>query len=349
VVKSGRRPAPRGPFAKVLWLLAAGTVLSMSASVGFSTTVSAKSQPKTVRVAYLALSLANPYVAGVIKAMGPEAAKLHAKVTNFNANSSATTQYQQCEDTIATRAFQALVISAVSPSIVPCVKQAVKAGIKVVGINKPLINEYTYLTPEPKGVSGLVVRLPQADSDSMAALMVGACAKFHPCHVGLILGLAGSVDDTVRGTTVTAAAAKHHFDIVATGYGDYDETTSQTLSENMLTANPDINVFVVAADQMALGVQRTLQGSGDLRKVLITGVGASIPGIAAVRSGLWYGTTTWLPSTEGSKGLYLAVKAVRSKKPIRVGVDEVAASGLPNYFDIHNIKKYPKFKGEWAI
>lgn len=81
-----------------------------------------------------------------------------------------------------------------------------------------------------------------------------------------------------------AAIAPHHrIEVVATSYGELDAKSGQRAAKEILAANPDVDGFFAANDQIAIGISRVLRGRR--LSVPIVGVDGAAGAIEEIRAG----------------------------------------------------------------
>ncbi len=309
--------------------------------------VSAAPAQRTVRIAYFETGTANTYVQATISGMRKAAKQLGAQITLFDSKFTPQTQFQQCEDAIVAKKYDAFVfLAAYGPAVVPCVKQAIKAGIKVVGINNPLGANFSTVQPQVPGLSGTVLRPTTTYGSLFVNAVYSACANVNPCKVGYIGAVPTFPLDAITLKTFDATLKQHpNVQLVAKDYGQFSRDVGLKVAQNMLQAHSDINVLASNGDQAALGAEQAAKAAGS--HAIILGVGASSPGVAAVKAGRWYGTLTFLPFDEGYLGGTIAIKSVLHQKVAKRFIDPVSQRHLPGVLTKTNEAQWKSFQGEW--
>ncbi|MDT3701132.1 MAG: sugar ABC transporter substrate-binding protein [Thermincola sp.] len=74
-------------------------------------------------------------------------------------------------------------------------------------------------------------------------------------------------------------------------------------SENILTANPELDGIYAVNDEMALGAIQAAESAGRLNKLIITGYGGTPPGLDAVKEGKMTATVANRPMGWGALGI----------------------------------------------
>ena len=271
---------------------------------------------KTVRIAVLLSSTANTYEQADLKGVRAAATKFGGKVVKvFDANFDASKQSTQVEDAITSKQYDAFVILPQAGNvIVPQVKDAVKAGIKVVCLLSPCgPNQQSNARQIPGYVTTVGYQFADNGRDIGIAI-ARACGKLNPCKVAYEPGLLSFSTEKFRTDGLKAYLKKFPaIKIVAEQEGKYLANTGRTAMQNILQAHPDINVAGSSGDQMTLGMEQAVKSAGLTGKVKLVGNGASVPGVAAVAAGRWFATVANLPYTEGFLGAKYAIQAANGK------------------------------------
>jgi ribose transport system substrate-binding protein len=349
----------RGAFARP-HLLAIAVLASCLAAASVAATVASGkgergprglSAQKTVRIAALLGSTANTYDAGELVGIKAAAAKFGGKVTKvFGANFDPTTQSTQVQDATTAHAYDVFIIEPQSGNVlVPQIKAAVKAGIKVVCLLSVCGSNPNSTARQIPGYVTTVGLSFQENGTDIAKAIVAACGKTNPCKVAYEPGDLTFFGDVIRVNAINAYLKNYpHVQIAAKQEGKYSADTGRTAMQNMLQAHPDINVGASSGDQMTLGMEQAVKGAGLTGKVLLVGNGAGKPGVAAVAAGRWFATVANLPYVEGYLGTKYAIMASRGTPLSKIPsyIDELKYS--PVGTTIITKANASKFKAQWA-
>lgn len=295
-------------------------------------------------------ALGNTYLEATLEGMEEAAADGgDVSITPFDSKFDATTQFKQMQDAITSQKYDAFVVWPVDGNaLVPAVKQAADAGIKVVAVDFPIGDDFATSAPQVDGVVGSVILPATNVGKALGDLTIKACGKDDPCKVAEIVGYAGSPFDTAAEESLKeTVGAKPGIEIVATQPGEYLADPAYKAVQNILQANPDVNVITTIGDQMANGAEKAVAAAGLTGKVQIIGEAASVPGVEKVREGKWFGSVIALPRTEGVISGEMAIKAARGEAVKPDGVNPVEQAGLPPYISQENAKSLADFTGEW--
>jgi ribose transport system substrate-binding protein len=301
-------------YVAVAAVVIAGPALAGSSALGSTAKIDAK---KPLRIAVFLGQLSNTYETAELKGVKQGAAKYGAAVTKvFNGQFSAATQLKQLQDAIATNAYDAFVIDPNDGgAITPQIKDAIKHHILVGCMLTPC-------GPDPTAahnqIPGMVtsVGFPFNESGKMIAqLIVLACGSKNPCNVAYMPGLLTLPLEKARNTGLYAVLKKHkNIKVVAQQEGKYDTGTARSVMQNILTANPHIDVAASSYDGMTTGIEQAVKAAGLTGKIKLIGSGGSEQAIAAVRAGKWLGTVRAVPITEGQLVVKYLVAASQGKK-----------------------------------
>lgn len=271
---------------------------------------------KKVRIALFGPA-ANTYVAATYKGMKSVADKEGATITRVDSGFDASKQYNQIQDAITSKQFDAFVIIPLDAvGLVPVVKQAIAAHIAVVNTDLALGPNQSTFKPQVPGETGVVIDPPTLRGTWLGQLIVQACKGFDPCKVGFIAGVAALPLEKAVIYKVNEILARNP-SIKLVSYqdgGNYLAAGGFSVAQNMLQAHRDLNVLVSSSDQMGEGALLAVHDSGLEGKVRLVASGGSCPGVKNVEDGKWFGTVISFPYDEGVLGAKLAIDGARGAK-----------------------------------
>jgi ribose transport system substrate-binding protein len=286
---------------------------SSSSSASSAATSSSSASGKTYNVAYLSYAVANDYDKGMLANAQAVAAKNGIKITVFDAANSSNTQYSQLQTVISSGKYQGIITQPiVGTALVPLVQQAIAAGIKVVNMDQILGSNLRTAAPQVTGLSGNAVFNPYNGGVTDGKLSAQACEalKANPCDVGFLYDVkASNLDGAVHAGFLVGLATDPNAKITNTGQTNFSQAQALTASQNMLTANPNLDV-IWGSDQGAEGAASAVAQAGKQGKVLIIGAGGGSIAIADVKSGVLYGELFNAPATEGTVAMQMMAKAL---------------------------------------
>jgi ribose transport system substrate-binding protein len=316
-------------------------VLAVAVAAVGAIGAAASPSAKRARVAYLSFAVANSYDAPMLAAAKSVARAQKASVTVLDAANDPKKQLQQLQTVIASKQYDGIIVQPIfGPQLIPTIKQAIKAKIKVVNIDQILGTNPSTAAPPIPGLSGNVVFVQTDIGKKQGGLVVTACKqlKANPCNVGYLYSVKVSSLDTAIRKGFNAVTAGHGIKVVAEGETFYNPATALKAAQTMLQAQPDMNL-IVGADQGATGAEQALNG----QKLTLVGYGGGQLGLSKVKSGAWFGTVMQRPATEGRLGMTCLLKAIKAGKGCG-GIDVL--KGLPNGGVVVKANAR-KFKAEW--
>jgi ribose transport system substrate-binding protein len=309
----------------------AATGLALAACSSSSTTsASSSSAGKHLSIAYLSFAVENSYDAPMLAAAQAVAADNNATLKVFDANNNPQTQYSQLQDAINSGQYQGIIVQPIfGTGLTGLVKQAISKKIKVVNMDQILGPNLSTDKPQVPGLSANVTFVPTEIGTKLGKLVVQACQASHlsPCKVGYLYDIkASALDVAIHGAFTKAIAADPSVTVAAQGQSFFSPTVGLTAVQNMLQANPSLNL-IVGSDQGIEGGAQALAAAHKTGKVILVGYGASAAALQGVASGAWYGDVAQAPASEGRLAVVAMVKALRDGKDSG-GIDPVA--GLPD-------------------
>jgi len=325
----------------------AATGLALAACSSSSTTAaSSSSSGKHLSIAYLSFAVENSYDAPMLAAAQAVAADNNATLKVFDANNSPQTQYSQLQDALNSGQYQGIIVQPIfGTGLTGLVRQAIGKGIKVVNMDQILGANLSTDKPQVTGLSANVAFVPTEIGTKLGNLVVQACKtkNLNPCNVGYLYDIkASALDVAIHGAFAKAIAADPSVKVVAQGQSFFSPTVGLTAVQNMLQANPNLNL-IVGSDQGIEGGAQALTTAHKTGKVILVGYGASAAALQGVSSGAWFGDVAQAPASEGRLAVLAMVKALRDGKNSG-GIDPVA--GLPDN-GIVTEANASQFTAEW--
>lgn len=299
-----------------------------------------------VRVAFFG-PLGNTYVEATTRGMEEVAKAEGATITRFDSGFDASKQFSQIQDAVTQSRFDAFIIIPLDAvALVPAVEEAIDAGIAVVNTDLALGPETNTSEPQVEGQAGTVINPPSERGDRILETVVAACEGIDPCQVGYMAGEPSFDFEREAKKRLDTISTDHpNIEIVAyqSGHG-YVAEPAIGIAQNMLQANPDLDVLAVSSDQASAGVEQALQDAGKEKDVLLVSSGGSCPGVEAVKEGRWFATIIDLPMTEGKLGMTIAIDTVRGDLTEPEGMNPMDALDRDAFVSKANLED---FECEW--
>lgn len=302
----------KGRVAFAVFAIAGSLLVNSTAAMAAS-----KPKPKQINVAYLSFAITNSYDAPMLAAARAVATASGVKVTVFDAGNDPQAQYKQLQNVISSGKYQGIITQPIfGAGLAPLVAKAIAKGIKVVNIDQILGANFTTDKPQVKGLSANVTFIPSKIGTQLGQQTIAACASksLNPCKVGYIYSIKASTLDVAIYKGFSDAIAKNSaVQIVAEGQSYFTPSVALGAVQNMLQAQPDLNV-IVASDQGIQGAIQAVDGAKLTGQVLLVGFGASAVGVAGVKAGTWFSDVAQAPASEGSLGMIALIKAIKTGK-----------------------------------
>jgi ribose transport system substrate-binding protein len=329
-----------GKLSRVVVGLGAGLAVAVVAAPAFA----------QKRVAFLAASSQNGFNQAIYEGIEKRAKELGDVTTEiFDGEFNATKQYSQVEDVFTSGNFDALIIAPNdSVGIATAVEEATKAGLKVATTLFPIGPKLDTLEPQVPGLTATVASNPAIGAKIQAEAAAKACEGKDPCNVVIIIGQKIYPFDNLRYETFLATLGAYpNIKVVATVEGNYDPDQSMAGMQDVLQANPDIDVILSNADQHLVGAEIALEDAGiDVPSLYISGGGAAAIAIDAIREGRWDVTLAYFPVSMGEYALQAVVDSIDGKE-VNPVVDSDKIGPVPALIDKAVLDANPDFKGEW--
>jgi ribose transport system substrate-binding protein len=327
---------------KTRWLLApaVGSLAIAATLTGFSSVAAATTPLKIAYMSYVN----NSYDTPMIAAAQAEATKLGATMTVFDAAATPATQVTQLQDVVSSGSYTGVLLQPIYPAAeISEVQAVIAAKIPVVNMDQILGTNYKNTGIQVPGLDGNVVFAPATIGTQLGVYTNMACGKLKNCQIALIHNYLGYEPDLQVTTSFKAALAAHKADkVVAEADAAYSQATATTKVEDILTANPHINV-IAGSDQDCEGAQTALK-LDHFKHIKLVCYGGSKAAVAGIKSGLWTADIAQLPATEGRLGMAMLVKAIQTGKGqgSQNPVAKLANKGVVLKSNVS------KFHAEWA-
>ncbi len=238
-----------------------------------------------VSVGLAAASAGWPWYATFIETLENRAEQAGWELTVLGADGDVAAQVNQIQDLIAADVDYLVVGPLDGKAVVPGVKEAHEAGIKVIIIGNvidPEGNDYT-----------TAVRVPddyQMGKDS-AELMVKALDG--EGRIFAIEGMPGQPAVIARLEAYDDVFGETDIEVVDSQPADWDSTKAVEVTEALLTRYPDIDGILSMDGSMTPGIVQVANERG--LDVPIVGLGGTASELALVKDGSVYGTTCMSP------------------------------------------------------
>lgn len=271
---------------------------------------SAAAQAADCKVGISMFTLNAPYYAAQLQAAQDQAKKAGCTVSSSDGQNDMSKQIGDVEDMVS-KGVNLLIINPRDPEgLVPAVNSAAKSGVKVVVIDSGLNSKANYVT------------LVQSSNDRNGFLVGQWIAKKmqgKPMKIALLSGDKGNVVGQERRLGVLRGIAegqlvndgKAGFEVVAQGWGAWNNDGGLKAMEDILTAHPDINVVLGENDSMVLGARKALEAAGKVNDVLLVAAAdGQKEALQMIKDGKYGATGLNDPDLIGRTAVDVGLKAV---------------------------------------
>ncbi len=218
-------------------------------------------------------------------------------------------QIQIVEDMMAAKVDAIVIAPGDSQRLVPILKKAIEGGIKVVNLDNrldPIAIQQANLAPIPfisvdneKGAYGAVKFVVNTvNTPTEAAILEG-------------IRSADNARQRMEGAK-RAFAENPEIKLVASESANWKIDEAYTVSQQMFTKNPNIQLIFAANDMMGLGVLKFLQEAGK-SDVQVVAYDALAEAVAEVKAGRLAVTVDQQAAEQGFQGVALAVRLLKGE------------------------------------
>jgi len=284
-------------------------------------------------------TLANPFWGAM--GQGVEDGAKEAGVKYFlqaaESDQAAEPQLNLC-NTMLERKPVAMITAAInSTNLLPCLKAAQEANIKVVDLDGNL-------DPAVLEKEGIKITF-RIGSDNVAAggqgaeYLVSKLGKDAKGPVLVIEGLSGNVTGQKRaqGFADKLKELAPGLEIVASLPGDWDRGKAASITNDILTRNPDLVAIFAANDGMALGAVEAVYAAGKGEQVTIIGVDGNSDAVKSIKDGRLNASVAQLPYLVGKQ----AVENVKKSLAGETVEENIAVTTLVLTKDVLDAGKEP--------
>ena len=243
-------------------LTACGSKATTEAPTAVPPTQAAAAGPADIngmKVCYLIPALSNTFLNNLANSVKDKAAADGVEVFVYGADEGgATTQYNQIENCIS-MGVKAMIVMAPGSieNVLPAVLEAKKAGIKVIGVPPGELEPFDAIMHTDQ----------LEDGTKMAEMACNFINKTYPdaadksVEVAIIGNETGDLQMKLRSQgmrTISENCPKANV-VQFLDLADQSITATAAAAENILTAHPDVKVFLVQASAGAQGVSQTIK------------------------------------------------------------------------------------------
>lgn len=221
---------------------------------------------------------ANPFRIAETQSIKDEAERLGIDLITTNAESDLNKEISDIQSMVD-QGVDALIISPLnSEGLDPALDSAKEAGVPIMTIDR-LLTTKDACVDYIGWVGSDFVEQGRRAADAMIRETGGEA------NVAILLGAPGVnvTTDRNQGFLERLDEVDHNLNIVAQQAANYERAMGQTVTEQLITANPEIDAIYAHNDEMALGAVAALQAAGynagDVAIITIDGTQGAVQGI----------------------------------------------------------------------
>jgi len=340
-------------FRRASLLLGVVAVIAAVAAVAVSTSGAAPKKSYNIWVSYYN---ASPFGIAQLKGAQQEGKALGANITGATPNNDPHLQQTQLTDAITTGKYQGMIIAALDGhGLGPTIKQAEEKGIKVIVLDYTLgtLDQTKILKPTPGLVSTVGQGLREQITGWGGALKAACVARVgagKPCSIAFMYGLANYPTDAYRVGVLKSMFAGTPIKLLVMPPGNYDQATAQKVTLDFFQKKPHVDVFATFGDQMNAGGDIAFKQLGlkPGKDFLEVGFGGTKQGVAWIKSGLWYSSGAYYPTTSSIIAVKTLVDALNGKT-VPTTINVLRRPNSPLIINRPFLKAHPAYKGDWSL
>jgi ribose transport system substrate-binding protein len=316
--------------------------------------VPASGSGEGIKLGYLGFGKNNPWSQWMFDAVEDEASLFGAQATfvgppSFNPQAES----QLVCDAATSKTYDALlVVPQDGPSIVPCVKQAIAADIKVIAIAWPIGPDPTSKEIQVEGVTAQVLEDVIVNATAMADGVIKSCEGVDPCEVAVQWGVRALSFDKVKPPAFYEEIKAHpNIKLVCETDAQYTQDLGRTQMADCLQAHPKLHVLAAQADESARGAEAAVRAAGRTLGegedgIRIVSSYASKYGVSQVRAERWVQTYYNRPESMARTAVDLALLALAGKD-VPTFVDQAKLDDVGDVVDAEALRTHPDLTGQW--
>ncbi|MGL4235064.1 sugar ABC transporter substrate-binding protein [Tabrizicola sp.] len=237
---------------------------------------------------------------------GAAAVGVNVFVQAVESDQAAEPQLNAC-NAMLEQPMDAFITAAINSTILlPCLKRANEMGIPVVDLDGNL--DHAIAAEAGVEIAFSIGSDNQAAGAQGAEWLVSRLGADATGPVLVIEGLAGNITGQKRATGFAERLQElaPGLEIVASLPGDWDRGKAANITNDILTANPDLVAIFCANDGMALGAVETVFAAGLQDQVTVIGVDGNSDAVKSIMEGRLDASVAQLPYLVGKQAVEMA-------------------------------------------
>lgn len=291
---------------KIKKLLVISMVILLLASFSF-----AAAAQEEINIGLIPMTLSNEYFIALINGAEQRAELYDVDLTvqGPQTHADALAQLEQMENMISRGVDAIVIVPSSSEALAPALLKAEEAGI-------PVINLDTKFNEETLADAG-VAPIPFIGTDNyIGALDAGKLALKlldGEGQVAILEGISGQ-QNTYDRKEGFIDGMEGKLEVIATQTADWEVEKGYNAAQNIMQANPELDLIFGSNDGMAIGAYRAVLEAGKEDEVYVIGYDAVPAALESVREGELYATIAQFPAEMGKRGIDAAMQIINGEK-----------------------------------
>ena len=292
---------------------------------------------KTV-IGFIPMTLNNEYFITMVNGAKQKASELGVElnVQAGDQHASAAEQLTIVENMITSGVDAICIVPSSSEGLAAALKKCKDANI-------PVINLDTKLDDSVLKEAGM--KVPFYGTDNYAgAKTAGEYVKAHfnpGTKTAILTGIEGQQNAADRRNGFIEGAGDA-IKVVAEQSANWEVDQGYAATQNILTANPDVELIYCGNDGMAIGAVRAVKEANKTDQIKVIGFDGISEALNMIASGELYGSVAQFPAEMGILGVENAVKMIKGED-VEQNIDTGAKLILPE-----NVKEHQEYCAKYA-
>ncbi|MBI2747154.1 MAG: sugar ABC transporter substrate-binding protein [Burkholderiales bacterium] len=289
-----------------------GPSVNSTAASNQAASTPAISAPPARRIGLVMKTLTNPFFIEMEKGARKAEKDLGVALVVKTAaqETSIEQQIQLVNDLVADKVDAIVIAPGDSQRLVPTLKKAADAGIKIINIDNRLDPEAL----KQAGMSAVPFVSVDNDAGAYKAGKFMAESATRPTQAAILEGIRSADNARQRMEGAKRALLENKsIQLVASETANWKIDEAYAVSRTLFKQHPDIQLLFAANDMMALGAVKYLQEAGKTQ-VKVVGYDALAEALAEIKSGHLLATVDQQAAEQGYQGVVLAVRLLQGKE-----------------------------------
>ena len=304
-------------------------------------------QAKRVRIAVFLASAANTYWTAALQGVRDAAKRQgNVQISVFDGQFSTTKQVNQLRDALISKRFDAWFIGPNDGGpLTPTIKRGIAQDVKVACTLVPCGPNIRNTKVQIPGLTAQIGIGFFENGRALGQLTVRACRGKNPCDVFWLPGLPELPLEKARTDGLYSVIKKQrNIKVVAVQPGGYLAEPALKATQNVLQANPGLDVIVSSGDQMVAGAYRAARLAGKEDEIRFFGNGCTFESKRDILAGKLFGCAVYMPRTEARIAADLLIRAVRGANVGSRSINALTLSPIGAIGTKANIRRFqPEF------